>query len=48
MKKAVLFDIDGTLIDPWDFVIGAFKYTLTFHGHPIPSYEIEELLKILK
>ena len=40
MKKAVLFDIDGTLIDTWDFVIGAFKYTLNFHNHPQPADKV--------
>lgn len=40
MKKAILFDVDGTLIDTWDFVIGAFKYTLAFYGHPIPSDKV--------
>ena len=40
MKKAILFDIDGTLLDTWDFVIGAFKYTLKFHGHQMPSDQV--------
>lgn len=40
MRKAVLFDIDGTLIDTWDFVMGAFKYALNYHGHPIPSDKV--------
>ncbi len=35
MKKAVLFDIDGTIIDSWDFIFGAVKYTLKKHGHDI-------------
>ena len=43
-KRAVLFDIDGTLIDTWDFVIGAFKYTLILHNHPEPS---EKFIKSL-
>lgn len=36
MKKAVLFDIDGTLLDSYDFVFEGMKYSLTFHGHPYP------------
>lgn len=35
MKKAVLFDIDGTLIDSWDFIFGAVKHALKKHGHTI-------------
>lgn len=35
MRKAVLFDIDGTLIDSWDFVFGAVKFALKKHGHTI-------------
>lgn len=34
-KQAVLFDIDGTLIDSWDFVFGAVKFALDKHGHSI-------------
>lgn len=37
MKKAVLFDIDGTLLDAWDFVFEAVKYSLKLHGYPYPS-----------
>lgn len=35
IKKAVLFDIDGTLIDSWDFIFGAVKHALQKHGHDI-------------
>lgn len=38
MKRAVLFDIDGTLLDTWDFVIKARDYSLSFHGYT-PSKE---------
>ncbi|MBI2338282.1 HAD-IA family hydrolase [Candidatus Daviesbacteria bacterium] len=38
MKKAILFDIDGTLLDAGDFVFRARDYTLKFHGHN-PSEE---------
>lgn len=37
MRKAVLFDIDGTLLDAWVFVFDAVKYTLDFHKQPYPS-----------
>lgn len=40
MKKAVLFDIDGTILDAWDFVIGAFKYTVEFHGLKKPAEKV--------
>lgn len=40
IKKAVLFDVDGVLLDTWDFIFGAFEYTLTTHGHPIPADEL--------
>lgn len=33
--KAVLFDVDGTIIDSWDFVFGAVKHALNKHGHSI-------------
>lgn len=39
MKKVVLFDIDGTIIDSWDFIFGAFKYTVDFHGLKHPTDE---------
>ena len=37
MKKAVLFDVDGTLLDAYDFIFEAVKYTLLFHNHPYPA-----------
>ncbi len=39
VKKVVLFDIDGTIIDSWDFIYGAFKYTVDFHGLKHPTEE---------
>ncbi len=39
MKKAILFDIDGTLLDAYDFIFEAVKYTLLFHNHPYPTEE---------
>ncbi len=37
MKKAILFDIDGTLLNSWDFIIDAMEYSLMQHGYPKPS-----------
>lgn len=39
MKKAVLLDVDGTLLDTWDFVFDAVKYASAFHGLQYPSDE---------
>lgn len=41
-KKAVLFDIDGTLLDAWDYIFEAVKYTAVKHNQVYPS---DELLK---
>lgn len=40
MKKAVLFDVDGTLIDAWEFIYGAIVHTIKVHGHKMPSQKI--------
>lgn len=45
MKKAVLFDVDGTLIDARDFVFDAFRHSLSTHGYPHPSDK--EIKKII-
>lgn len=42
MKKAVLFDIDGTLLNSWDFIIEAVKYSLLKHNYPYPSEKVIE------
>lgn len=43
--RAVLFDIDGTLLDTFDFIYGAFDYALHLHGIEPPSRErISELM----
>lgn len=42
MKKAVLFDIDGTILDAKDFVYEARAYALKFHGYELPSEEVVE------
>ncbi|MCL5784619.1 MAG: HAD-IA family hydrolase [Patescibacteria group bacterium] len=40
MKKAVLFDIDGTLLDAWNFIFDAVKHTVSEHGQPYPSVKL--------
>lgn len=37
MKKAVLFDIDGTLLDTRKFVFDAVKYAFSESGYPYPT-----------
>lgn len=37
MRKAVLFDIDGTVLDAWDFVFDAVKHAVTTHKYSYPS-----------
>lgn len=39
MKKAVLFDIDGTLLDTYNFVFHAVKHSVTVHGYSYPAKE---------
>lgn len=39
MKKAVLFDIDGTILNAWDFVNEAVKHAFVVHNYPFPSDE---------
>lgn len=43
-KKAVLFDVDGVLLDTWDFVFQALQHTLSFHGYPKSMDEIEKVI----
>ena len=35
--KAILFDIDGTLLDTTEFILQAFEHTLKKHGYEIPA-----------
>lgn len=35
--RAILFDLDGTLLDTFDFIFGAFEHSLSVHSAPIPS-----------
>ncbi len=37
--KAILFDLDGTLVDSTEFVLQAYEYTLAFHGLPVTTRE---------
>lgn len=37
MKEAVLFDIDGTILDSHDFVFGAVRFALSKYGYPDPE-----------
>jgi pyrophosphatase PpaX len=32
--RAVLFDVDGTLLDTSEFILGSFEHTLAYHGLP--------------
>ncbi len=43
--RAVFFDIDGTLLDTFDFIYGAFEYTYRVHGiPPLSRDEISHLM----
>jgi len=43
--RAVLFDIDGTLLDTFDFIYGAFEHAFDVHGIPrLPREEISQLM----
>lgn len=35
--QAVVFDIDGTLLDTREFIFQAYEYAIVKHGYPIPS-----------
>lgn len=37
MRKAVLFDIDGTLLDSWSFIFDAVKYSASAQQLPYPA-----------
>lgn len=39
MKKTVLLDVDGTLLDTWYFIFDAVKYTANLHGYKYPPEE---------
>lgn len=44
MKKAVLFDVDGTLLDTWDFVYLAVKHTLKTEGKSVTEENIKNAM----
>lgn len=35
--KALLFDIDGTILDTREFIVQATEHALSFHGHAVPE-----------
>jgi pyrophosphatase PpaX len=37
---ALLFDVDGTLLDTRDFIIKATEHALATHGHPVPERSV--------
>jgi HAD superfamily hydrolase (TIGR01509 family) len=39
MIKAVVFDVDGTLLDTREYITQAFEYALTKHNLPVPPRE---------
>lgn len=45
MKKAILFDIDGTLLDTRDFVFGSVKNCMAVHK--LPGVSDKELKKVM-
>ena len=43
--RAVLFDIDGTVLDTFDFIYGAFEHAFRIHGiPPLTRKEISHLM----
>lgn len=40
MRKAVIFDLDGTLLNTLDDLAGSMNYALTVHG--LPTYDVEK------
>ena len=49
MTKAVLFDVDGTLLDTTEYIYQAFEYTLGTHGVPITREKMKkEMGKLLR
>ncbi len=45
MFKYILFDLDGTLLNTYRGVTNAVKYTMNFHGRPLP--EEQDMKKFL-
>lgn len=40
MIKAILFDLDGTLVDSTEFIYQAYEYVLEKHGHEVTKREV--------
>lgn len=40
MIRAVVFDIDGTLIDTREFILPAYEYSLAKNGYAVPEREV--------
>lgn len=38
--KAVIFDVDGTLLDTREFIFQAYEDTLNKHGHDVPDRQL--------
>lgn len=38
--QAVVFDIDGTLLDTREFIFQAYEYAIEKNGYPVPSREL--------
>lgn len=43
MRNNILFDLDGTIIDPAEGITGAVRHALSTMGYEIPSREVQEL-----
>ncbi len=52
--KALLFDVDGTLLDTHEFIYQAFETGISLHGHEIktrqynPDFVVDDIAEILK
>ena len=44
MIKAILFDVDGTLLDTHEYIYQAFEYSLGKHHKPLSRKEIQKIM----
>jgi len=42
--QAILFDVDGTLLDTTEYIYGAFEHSLAQLFHPLPRNEIQKTI----